>query len=66
VKGLSGLLTGILDIFKLDAGIVTPLVASVDLGGLVEKLVHEHQARAAAVGLLVNVLGGQRKSSSTT
>ncbi len=51
VKSLSGLLTGILDISKLDAGVVEPRVASVDLGALAEKLANEYRPRAAANGL---------------
>jgi two-component system, sensor histidine kinase and response regulator len=51
LKGLSGLLTGILDISKLEAGVVEPCVESVDVGQLIERLAAEYRPRAAESGL---------------
>ena len=51
VSSLTALLTSILDISKLDAGLVTPLLTAVDLGELVPRLAREHQPLAAAKGL---------------
>ena len=48
VDGLQGLLTAVLDVSRLDAGVVTPVMESVDLGGLVRRLALEYQAKAAA------------------
>ncbi len=49
--GLNGLLTAILDISRLDAGVVEPSIEIVDLGALVTRLGGEYQAKAAEVGL---------------
>jgi len=51
LKGLSSLLTGILDISRLEAGVVEPCVESVDLGQLIERLAAEYRPRAAQIGL---------------
>lgn len=51
VDSLNGLLSGILDISKLDAGVVAPTIASVDLGELIGRLAREYAPRAAAKGL---------------
>ncbi len=51
VDSLNGLLTGILDISKLGAGVVTPILGDVDLGELVDRLTKEYGSRAAAEGL---------------
>ena len=51
VDSLNDLLTGILDISKLDAGVITPELTSVDAGELVGRLALEYQSRAAAIGL---------------
>jgi PAS domain S-box-containing protein len=51
VDSLSGLLTGILDISKLDAGVVAPELASVNLGEIIDRLAKEYATRAAARGL---------------
>ena len=51
VSSLTALLTSILDISKLDAGLVTPFLTAVDLGELVPRLAREHQPLAAAKGL---------------
>jgi two-component system, sensor histidine kinase and response regulator len=51
LKGLSSLLTGILDISRLEAGVVEPFMESVDLGQLIDRLAAEYRPRAAAAGL---------------
>jgi len=51
VNSLNGLLTGILDISKLDAGVVAPDIASVNLGETIDRLAKEYASRAAAEGL---------------
>ena len=47
LKGLNSLLTGILDISRLEAGVVEPCMESVDLGQLIERLAAEYRPRAA-------------------
>jgi PAS domain S-box-containing protein len=51
LEGLSSLLTGILDISRLEAGVVAPFMESVDLGQLIDRLAAEYRPRAAAAGL---------------
>ncbi|MEO5375010.1 MAG: ATP-binding protein [Alphaproteobacteria bacterium] len=51
VDGLNGLLTGILDISRLDAGVVVPVMENVDLGKMVRRLADEYGPAAAAKGL---------------
>jgi len=51
MASLNGMLTGILDISRLDAGVITPVAASVDVGDLVDRLAREYATRAEAVGL---------------
>ena len=51
VDSLNGLLTGILDISKLEAGVVTPILGDVNLGELVDRVAKEYGPRAAAEGL---------------
>ena len=51
VDSLNGLLTGILDISKLDAGVVAPTMASVNLGEMIDRLAKEYAPRAASEGL---------------
>ena len=51
VKSLNGLLSSILDISKLDAGVVAPAIASVSLDQTVQQLANEYRPRAAASGL---------------
>jgi PAS domain S-box-containing protein len=53
VSSLSSLLTGILDISKLDAGVVEPVMECVDLGALILQLKDEYAPRAAEVGLVL-------------
>ncbi|HUO53233.1 MAG TPA: PAS domain-containing protein [Rhodoblastus sp.] len=57
--GLNGLLTAILDISRLDAGVVAPAIDSVDLAALLERLASEYAAKAEDKGLELRV----RKSS---
>ena len=51
VASLTRLLNGILDISRLDAGEVTPTMASEDLGELVDQFAREYAPRAAGDGL---------------
>ncbi len=47
VNGLHGLLTSVLDISRLDAGVVTPIEESIDLSDFVRKLASEYALKAA-------------------
>ncbi len=49
--GLNGLLTAILDISRLDAGVVEPSMENVDLAALLGRLAGEYTAKAADRGL---------------
>ena len=51
MASLNGMLTAILDISRLDAGVIAPAFASVDLGEVVDRLASEYAPRAAADGL---------------
>jgi len=51
VNSLNGLLRGILDIARLDAGVVEPVKSSVDLREMLTRLADEYGARAAETGL---------------
>jgi signal transduction histidine kinase/DNA-binding response OmpR family regulator len=51
IKSLIEMLTGFLDISRLDAGVVHPVLASVDLGEVVARLASEYGMRAADAGL---------------
>jgi PAS domain S-box-containing protein len=51
VDGLQGLLTSVLDVSRLDAGVVRPVMESIDLGGLISRLALEYEAKAAAKDL---------------
>jgi PAS domain S-box-containing protein len=53
MASLSSLLTGILDISRLDAGVVAPVMASVDLGELIDQMAREYAPRAEADGLVL-------------
>jgi PAS domain S-box-containing protein len=55
VTSLNAMLAGILDLSRLDAGVVAPQVESVDLGEFVGRLAREYQSRAAASGLVLRV-----------
>jgi PAS domain S-box-containing protein len=56
VSSLNAMLTAILDISRLDAGIVEPALTCVDLGELVDRLGREYRPRAAAIGLELRVV----------
>lgn len=58
MASLNGMLTGILDISRLDAGVIAPDMASVDLGELVERLAGEYTPRAAELGLVLRQAPG--------
>ena len=49
--GLNGLLTAILDISRLEAGVVQADPQQIDIGGLLGRLASEYEAKAAAKGL---------------
>jgi len=51
LDGLNGLLTSILDISKLEAGVVEPSLDSVDLSALLDRLKAEYAAKARSGGL---------------
>jgi CheY-like chemotaxis protein len=51
MKGLHGLLSAVLDISRLDAGVVTSVPEYVDLGALVSRLAVEYEPKAASKGL---------------
>ena len=53
MASLNGMLTGILDISRLDAGVITPYIASVDLGALIDRMAREYAPRAVQVGLVL-------------
>ena len=53
MASLNGMLTGILDISRLDAGVIAPDIASADLGALVDRMAREYAPRAAEVGLVL-------------
>ena len=53
LASINGLLAGILDISRLDAGVITPAFSSVDLGELISRLAGEYAPRAAADGLVL-------------
>lgn len=56
VQGLQGLLSGVLDISRLDAGVVTPMPEIVDLDALLRRLGAEYAPSAAARGLEIRVV----------
>ena len=51
VRGLNVLLAGILDISRLDAGVVAHEMQPVDVGSLIEQLSEEYRQRASKKGL---------------
>jgi len=51
IQGLNGLLTGVLDLSRLDAGVVETALESVDVGALVDRLATEYAPKAANKGL---------------
>ncbi|MGP0104411.1 PAS domain S-box protein [Rhodoblastus sp.] len=54
--GLNGLLTAILDISRLDAGVDAPAIDSVDLSALLDRLSSEYEAKAADKGLELRLI----------
>jgi len=50
------LLNSLLDMSKLDAGVVVPEIAEVDLGQLIDRLADEYRVRAAHSGLELRVV----------
>jgi len=54
--GLNGLLTAILDISRLDAGVVEPTIEKVDLGALLARLHSEYIAKVEDKGLELRVI----------
>ena len=58
VSGLQGLLTGILDISRLEAGVLSAEPALIDLGLLLRRLGAEYAPLAAAKGLAIRVAPG--------
>jgi PAS domain S-box-containing protein len=64
VSSLNGMLTGILDISKLDAGVIAPVMASTDIGELVERMAREYRPRAAVNGLELRYLPRPLRAST--
>jgi signal transduction histidine kinase len=54
--GLNGLMTAILDISRLDAGVIEPAIEIVDIGVLLARLAVEYRAKAASEGLELRVI----------
>lgn len=57
VDSLNGLLSSILDISRLDAGVVAPEMQAVDVGSIIENLTGEYRAKAADKGLEIRAAG---------
>ena len=55
VGGLNGLLTAILDISRLDAGIIEPTLEAVEVAGFIDRLAAEYRPKASAQGLRLRV-----------
>ena len=55
VKGLQGMLNGLLDAARLDAGIVKPVVQTFDLAELLNRLAAEFEAQTSAAKLMFEV-----------
>jgi CheY-like chemotaxis protein len=58
IEALSGMLSGLLDISRLDAGVLLPQITAVDVGDIVQRIGHEYAARAHAKGLRLRVHAG--------
>ena len=56
LQGLQGLLTGVLDISRLDAGVVTPMPEIIDLDVLLRQLGAEYAPNASERGLEIRVV----------
>lgn len=59
LKGLNGLLSSILDVSRIDAGVVTPRMQAVDVGVLIRRLQTEYAPLCARKGLRLRVWCGQ-------
>ena len=59
VKGLQGMLNGLLDAARLDAGIVKPVVEPFDLDELLNRLAAEFEAQTSAAKLMFEVKAGR-------
>ncbi len=57
LEGLNGLLTSILDLSRLDAGVVMPQVEALNIGALLGRLSLEYALLAGAKGLRVKTVG---------
>ena len=55
IDAVDSMLNSLLDISKLDAGVVRPVVGPVDLGALLQRLANDHQPVAEATGNVVRV-----------
>jgi PAS domain S-box-containing protein len=53
IKSLNTMLSGILDISRLDAGVIQPEIVRVDLDEIVSRLAHEYRPRATKQGLFL-------------
>jgi signal transduction histidine kinase len=56
LEGLNGLLTSILDLSRLDAGVVMPQIAVVDIGALLGRLAQDYTLLAETKGLQVKAV----------
>jgi PAS domain S-box-containing protein len=56
LNGLTGLLTSILDISRLDAGVVMPQMRSTDMAAMINRLAQEYALPAAEKGLRLHVV----------
>lgn len=57
MNGLNGLLTSILDLSRLDAGVVMPQVEAVDIGALLSRLSQEYELLAGTKELRIVAVG---------
>ncbi|MCW2275899.1 PAS domain S-box-containing protein [Rhodoblastus acidophilus] len=55
VGGINGLLTAILDISRLDAGIIEPTLEPVPIPAFIDRLAREYRPKASAKGLFLRV-----------
>ena len=65
VGALTGMLAGMLDLSRLDAGVVEPKMATIDVADTLRNLANEYALRAEAVGLRLR-LATNRKYSVVT
>ncbi|HTH15254.1 MAG TPA: ATP-binding protein, partial [Magnetospirillum sp.] len=57
LDGLNGLLSSILDVSRLDAGVVMPQMSAVDIGAILSRLAKEYAMLAAGKGLRLRCVG---------